>query len=118
MADITWRTTQFPLAYIGQPYEASLAETGSLTAVTACTVASGALPAGLAISADFVRITGTPTGPAHTAVGTYTFTLTMTDTAGGVTSGSFTITVAAGDHIDGQPVNTLPLAAQLAKEWS
>ena len=93
MADITWRTTVLPDAYWGSAYEASLAETGSLTAVTACIVATGALPPGLAISADFVRITGTISGVGATLPKVYTFTLTMTDTAGGVTSPTFTITV-------------------------
>lgn len=117
MADITWRTASLPDAVAGQPYEAGLAETGSLTAVTNCTVASGSLPTGLSISADKVRITGTPAG--STINKTYTFTLTMTDTAGGVTSGSLSITVRAAADVAGKdkPFSTLPVVAQMASMW-
>lgn len=117
MADITWRTTSLPDATAGVPYEAGLAETGSLTAVSNCVVASGALPTGLAISADFVRITGTPKG--STAGKTFTFTLTMTDTAGGVTSGSLSITVRAAGDVAGKDksFSSLPVVAQMASMW-
>lgn len=117
MADIVWKTTSLPAATAGVAYEAGLAESGSLTAVTACTVASGSLPPGLAINADHVRITGTPTGASINK--TYTFTLTMTDTAGGVTSGSLSITVRAAADVAGkdQPFSSLPVQAQMASMW-
>ena len=117
MTDITWRTTSLPDATAGVPYEASLAETGSLTAVTNCTVATGSLPPGLSVNADHVRITGTPTGA---GIGkTYTCTLTMTDTAGGVTSGSLSITVRAAGDVAGRdkPFSSLPVVAQMASMW-
>lgn len=117
MADITWRTASLPDATAGVPYEGALAETGSLTAVTACTVASGSLPPGLSVNADHVRITGTPSG---SGIGkTYTFTLTMTDTAGGVTSGSLTITVRGAADVAGRdkPFSSLPVLAQMASMW-
>lgn len=124
MADIVWRTTQagFPVAYVGVPYEAGLAVTGNATAITNCVVASGALPPGLSISADFVRVTGTVVAAVGTnPAGTYTFTLTMTDTAGGVTSGSYSIKVEFGGPSD--EINNVggpgaePLLNQLAKAW-
>jgi hypothetical protein len=117
MADITWRTTALPDAVAGVPYEAGLAESGSLTAVTACTVASGSLPPGLSVNADHVRITGTPTGAGINK--TYTCTLTMTDTAGGVTSGSLSITVrSAGDSAGkDKPFSSHPVLAQMASMW-
>lgn len=117
MADITWRTTALPDATVGVAYEAGLAETGSLTAVTACTVATGSLPPGLSISADFVRITGTVKGVNAALPKTYTFTLTMTDTAGGVTSGSLTITVRGAEARKDVPFTSLPVAAQMAAQW-
>ena len=117
MADIVWKTTLCADAIAGVPYETSLAETGSATAITNCVVASGSLPPGLSISADFLRITGTPLS---TGIGsTYTFTLTMTDTAGGVTSGSLTIFVrsaATGSGVD-RLFGSLPAKAQIASTW-
>lgn len=117
MPDITWRTTTLPDATAGVPYEASLAETGSLTAITNCVVASGSLPTGLAIAADFVRITGTPKG--ITIGKTYTFTLTLTDTAGGVTSPSLTITVRGATDTAGHDklFSSMPVLAQMASMW-
>lgn len=117
MTDITWRTASMPDAIAGVAYEAGLAETGSLSAVTNCVVASGSLPPGLAISADFVRITGTPKGAG--VAQTYTFTLTMTDTAGGVTSGTLSITVRAAADVAGAGrwFSTLPVVAQMASMW-
>jgi hypothetical protein len=117
VADITWRTTAFPDAIVGVAYEASLAETGSLTAVTNCTVATGALPPGLAINADHVRVTGTVKGVNAALPKVYTFTLTMTDTAGGVTSGSFTITVRASEHRSDVTATSQPVVAQMAAMW-
>lgn len=86
MADIVWRTTRLPDCIINAPYEASLAVTGNATAFTAATP-SPALPAGLAISADFVRITGTYTGTPTV----WTGTISLTDTAGAVSSGTLSI---------------------------
>jgi Putative Ig domain len=104
MPDITWRTTVLPSAIRGAPYEAGLAVTGNATAFSNATVSTGSLPPGLALSADFVRITGTPT-----TNGSYTFAVTLTDTAGGVASGSFTIVVR-----DAGPSDDIALGANLA----
>lgn len=102
MADITWASTQLPAAIRGIPYEAGLAITGAATAVTAGSVQSGALPAGLVVNAsDHLRVTGTPT-----TNGVFTFTLSLTDTAGAVTSPSFTIVVR-----DAEPGDDLALGA-------
>ena len=114
MADITWRTASLPDAYAGIPYEAGLAETGALTAVTASAVVTGALPPGLALSADFVRITGTPKGSGIGQL--YTFTISLTDTAGPVTSGTLTIRVR-GLHNDFVKDGTAPVLASLAQQW-
>lgn len=117
MADITWRTASLPDATAGVAYEAGLAETGSLTAVTASAVVTGSLPPGLSLSADKVRITGTPSGAGIDK--TYTFTLSLTDTAGAVTSGSLSITVRAGGDVSGKdkPFSSLPVKSQMASMW-
>lgn len=117
MADIVWKTVSLPDAVAGVPYEAGLAESGSLTAVTNCVVASGSLPTGLSINADFVRITGTPKGTGSGK--TFTFTLTMTDTAGGVTSGPLTITVRGAGDAQGKDktFSSMPVVAQMASMW-
>jgi hypothetical protein len=117
VADITWRTFNLPDATAGVLYEAGLAETGSLTAVTACTVTSGALPPGLSVNSDHVRIYGTPAG---SGIGqTYTFKITMTDSAGGVQSSNLTITVRAASDVAGhdKPFSSLPVVAQMASMW-
>lgn len=88
---LTWTTTVFPPAFLGEPYEAGLGFAGGV-AMSALAVNSGSLPTGLSVAgAADSRITGTPT-----ATGTFTFTLT----GGGVASGSYTIQVfgAEGDE--------------------
>lgn len=87
-ADITFRTAVFPVGFRGIPYEAAIGYTGAVTAITAASVGTGSLPTGLSFSADFVRITGTPT-----ATGIFTFTIVLTDTAGAATSGSYSISI-------------------------
>lgn len=111
MPDITYKTVAFPDGFVNVAYEAGIAEEGSATAVTAGGVNSGALPPGLVVNAtDHRRITGTPT-----QAGTFTFTLTLTDTAGAVVSGTYTITIhnqaAAGI------IRNAPLATQLKVQW-
>jgi len=111
MADIVYKTVAFPDGFVNMPYEAGIAEEGSATAMTAGVVATGALPPGLVVNAtDHRRITGTPT-----AGGLYTFTLTLTDTAGAVTSGTYTIYV----HNQASPsvIRAAPLASQLKVQW-
>jgi len=112
MADILWKTLTLPNAVVGEPYEAALGHNAAASAITACAVTTGALPPGITINADFVRLTGTPT-----KAGTFTFTLTLTDTAGGVVSGSLSIVcdyaVLAADRF----LANTPVAAQVAKLW-
>jgi len=108
MADIVYTTVLLPPAYINQPYEASVAYKSDATVFTAQSVVAGTvlngLPAGLALDTvgaapGSLRITGTPTGAASagntpkSGVGPYTFTISGTDTAGAVVSGTYTITL-------------------------
>ena len=111
MADITWVTQTLPPAIYGAPYEAGLAFTGAATAVTAGSVTSGALPTGLVVNAtDHIRVTGTPT-----ALGTFTFKITLTDTAGAVQSGTFTIVVRDANRADDLALGTNKAAADIAR---
>ena len=106
MTDIVVKTQTLPNGQVGVPYEGGLAVTGNASAVSAVTVASGSIPPGLAADTT-LRLTGTPTASGH-----YTFTLTFTDGAGNVTSGTLTLTVAYPSAFD---ILSQPVAAQIAK---
>lgn len=109
VADIAWKTVTLPEAILGKAYEAGLALNGEATSVTITVKAGSALPAGLVINADGVRITGTPT-----VLGVYTFTLTATDTAGAVDSAALSIHVGTGREDD---ILSDTAAVQFAHEW-
>lgn len=97
-SSIVWKTVTLPDGIAGVPYEAGIAVTGAAGAITALALkgASGALPAGIVCnSSDHVRMTGTPTTP-----GTYTFKLTITESAGAVDSGTLSIRVRDVDNAD------------------
>lgn len=112
MADITIQTTKFPVGFVNVAYEAGIATTGNASAISSHSIASGALPPGLIVNAtDHLRITGTPT-----SAGKYTFTISLTDGAGTVTSPSFTINIA---NTGRSPLadGTLPVSDQLKVQW-
>lgn len=111
MADITIRTVTFPNAMVGVPYEAAIAYQGNATALTASAVASGALPPGLVldVALPFTRIVGIPTTD-----GLFTFTVSLTDTAGAVTSGPLTIRVTTLNLDEGDNVSA---QADIRIEW-
>jgi PKD repeat protein len=73
-------------AVVGDSYQYQFTTTGSPSPVIA--LASGALPGGLTLSPDG-QITGTPT-----TSGTFTFSVTATNSAGVAAAGPFTITIA------------------------
>jgi len=111
MADIVYKTVLLPDGFVNMPYEAGLALSLAATAVTVGAVNTGALPGGLVVNAtDHIRITGRPT-----QAGTFTFTLSLTDTAGAVVSPSYQIT------IHNQPgagvLRAAPLLSQLQVQW-
>lgn len=112
MTDIVWKTVSLPNGYVGEAYEAGLAQSGAATAFTASAVVTGTLPPGIVLNADHVRLTGTPTTP-----GDYTFTLSMTDTALAVTSGTLTIHVDYPTLESDRFLARTPMAAQVAKLW-
>ena len=111
MADIVYKTVAFPDGFVNMAYEAGIATVLGATALTAGTVATGALPPGLVVNAtDHTRITGVPT-----QAGTFTFTLTLTDTAGASTSGTYTITIH--NKVPPNIFANAPLASQLKVQW-
>ena len=117
MTDIVIKTVNLPAAIVGEPYEAAIAYSGTASALSGFSVTSGSLPPGLAVSsATDPRILGTPT-----ARGTYTFKVTLTDTAGGVQSSTLSIvtTFAGTDDLSAvagtNDPNSIPVAAQIAR---
>jgi len=111
-ADIVIQTTKFPTGRVNEAYEAGIATTGNATAITGTSVATGALPPGLTVTAsDKLRISGTPT-----ATGKFTFTLGITDTAGTTTSGSLSITIT-GHNQSPELYGGIPVQDQLKTQW-
>lgn len=95
MADITFTTQSLDEGVVGRPYDQAIALSGAATLVTAHSISAGSLPPGLTLDANVQsqRISGTPT-----TVGTYTFTVSVTDTAGAATKQySIQINATAGD---------------------
>lgn len=83
MADIVYDATVLPDAYVGEVYAVKVPTHGAATVITASSITVGALPTGLALGAvagKFDEVFGTPTVP-----GQYTFTVSLTDSAGAVT---------------------------------
>lgn len=82
-------TSSLPNATSGSSYSQALAASGGTGSYT-WSITSGALPAGLALTASTGRISGTPTSS-----GTSSFTATATDGTPKTGSKSFTLTVDA-----------------------
>lgn len=115
----TYVSVKFPDAYVGVPYEAAIGIKSGTSAVSAGAVSTGALPVGIVVNAtDHVRLTGTPT--TANVPGTYTFTLTLTDTTGTTVSGTYTIALHEAsqvpDHATERPDEDVE-AADLDAEW-
>lgn len=104
----SFTTPSFPGGYVGTAYSSTIAVTGGIAPYT-WTVASGALPNGLALSnanTPTVTISGTPS-----AVGTFTFTIQVTDSAGvSYTSGSLSIQIQAANTLRITSTSPLPSA--------
>jgi Putative Ig domain/Abnormal spindle-like microcephaly-assoc'd, ASPM-SPD-2-Hydin/Immunoglobulin domain/Protein of unknown function (DUF1565) len=93
-------TTSLPTGVVGQAYSAQLNATGGATPYS-WSVASGALPAGLALSSSGA-ISGTPT-----TAGASTFTAKVTDVNLLTAQQSFTITInAAGSGVTCAPTGS------------
>jgi LPXTG-motif cell wall-anchored protein len=100
-------TTSLPASTSGSVYSQPIRGTG--TGTFAFTVSNGRLPAGLSINPTTGAITGTPRAA---AVGTHTFTITMTNQAGTAVSTVVTMTVKSGASI------AATLTAKKAKKGS
>lgn len=97
MADIVFTLATPPPAVLGVTYECGVSIKGMATAVTANSIQSGALPAGITLTAaPEMRLTGVPT-----VTGTFTFTVSATDGAGAVVSGAYTLIVYGFEGDDG-----------------
>ncbi|MEX2228731.1 MAG: Ig domain-containing protein [Dehalococcoidia bacterium] len=81
-------TTEVANATLGAAYAQTLAGAGGVTAYS-WSLQSGALPTGLTLNTTTGAITGTPT-----AAGSFTFTVLVTDMAGGTASQELSMTVA------------------------
>jgi hypothetical protein len=77
-----------PNGAVGAPYSTTLVATGG-TAPYAWSLASGSLPAGLALNPSTGRLAGTPT-----ANGSFRFVAEVTDAAGNTASKPFTLIIA------------------------
>ncbi|AXV09895.1 Serine protease, subtilase family (plasmid) [Euzebya pacifica] len=95
-------TTASPLpsGSIGQPYATTLTAAGGTTPYT-WAVASGTLPAGLALDSGTGEIVGTPT-----AAGTFGFVITVTDANGATASAPLTTGNAPATTQPGTDINT------------
>ena len=80
-------TSSLPTAYLGSPYTSTLQVSGG-TAPYSWSVSSGSLPPGFSLSAAGL-LTGTPSTP-----GSYTFTVTVTDSTGQQASTAVTCSIA------------------------
>jgi hypothetical protein len=99
-------TLSLPIGEQGEFYWASFSASGGTQPYT-WSIPSGNLPPGISLSA-FGELSGTPT-----AVGTPNFTVQVTDANGKTASGTFGLTVLAGNGYDGPaqlPIVTVPSA--------
>ena len=95
-------TDTLPAATVGTAYSKTVTTTG--TAPITFTVSSGALPGGLVLNSSTGVVSGTPT-----SVGSVTFTLTATNSAG-TDSKAYTVAVAAAAVAPSITTDTLPAA--------
>ncbi len=89
----TITTTTLPGGDVGAAYSQTLAATGGWVPYT-WSVSTGSLPAGLSLGASTGVISGTPT-----TVGTYSFTIMVTDGVGGTGTKALTIIIKAAPTI-------------------
>jgi uncharacterized protein YjdB len=103
-APLSISTASLANGTVGTAYSAALAASGGTTPYT-WSIASGALPAGLALNASTGAITGTPT-----AAGTFAFTAKATDSGSPAQNAtkSLNITVVASASVTIWPTTAVP----------
>jgi hypothetical protein len=100
---ITVNPATLPDGAVGAPYNQVVSATGGMSPYVFA-VSSGALPGGLILNPATGSITGTPTAP-----GTFTFSITATDSTGCSGSRLYTMTIAsAGCSVITLSPSTLP----------
>jgi Putative Ig domain len=116
VADIVIDSIVLPDGVVGVPYEAAIAYHGNATALSASSITSGQLPPHLALDSalPFARVRGTPKS---SDVGTWTFKVTLTDTAGAVQSGNYTITIRTSTSTESMNSGQESLTTRLARQW-
>ena len=97
-----------PAGEVGVPYSDQLTASGGTGALT-WSVSSGSLPGGLALNSSTGLLSGTPT-----ASGSFSFTVRITDTAGGTASKAVTLSIAAAPLL----LNPAPPSAQAGVAYS
>src|SRR5581483_10398008 len=78
-----------PVASIGTAYSQALTATGGSAPYSSWTITNGSLPPGLSLNSSTGVISGTPVAVG----GTFSFTLTVKDSNGASSIGSFQVTV-------------------------
>jgi Putative Ig domain len=97
--DIVFDGTTLPDAYIGVIYRVKVPTHAAASIITASSITAGALPAGLALGSAagaFDEITGTPTIAQEP--GSFSFTVSLTDTGGAVTN-AMTMNLYAAEEL-------------------
>ncbi|MGD0856641.1 MAG: putative Ig domain-containing protein [Dehalococcoidia bacterium] len=101
-SSVSVNTYSIPGGTVGTSYSAFLIATGGSGSYT-WSVSSGSLPAGLSLSSAGV-ISGTPT-----AVGTYSFTVLLADTASHTSSIAYSVTIGAAAATTTTTTTTTPI---------
>ena len=96
-------TGTLPAWTVNRPYSAALTASGGVQPYSQWTVAAGSLPDGLRLDSNTGAVTGMPT-----AVGTASFTVSVTDASGRTGSAPYTLPINPVPVI---PPQTLPAAA-------
>jgi Putative Ig domain/Bacterial Ig-like domain (group 3) len=90
---VTITTASLPGGTVGTAYSQTLAAGGG-QAPYGWSVSAGTLPAGLALNATMGAITGTPT-----AVGSFNFTVRVTDALGGTSTKAYKVTIVSAPTV-------------------
>ena len=85
---VTITTTSLGFGQVGSAFSQTMSATGGTGTYTTWTISAGSLPPGLTIGAGTGTVSGTPT-----TTGSYTFTVEVTDSAGGTDTQSISMDI-------------------------